>query len=505
MNTRGLIILLVDLLMLTLAFLVMVAYKPGSMNYLTVRYLSGFGLLLISWSVTSIYFKKYRLKRKNTLTTLLKRIFISNLAALSVVSIFIISFSISGYSRLVFLGTVGIATILEIFIGNLYFLLIHTNNGHTDLINPPPKNYELRQARAATNYKEHMVSNEAIKNAIVHERGIEAYEFISRNTNTHSPEVLMVSTTTRFNIEYQPDDFFTHIINLKRVNDIQYINKFFETINRKIPMGGLFTGMVETKNQRKKRILRKFPPVINWFVYFIDFIIKRVFPKFLLTKKIYFLLTRGNNRVITKAETLGRLYSCGFKIVDEADIDNYFYFTVKKVDEPAYDFNPSYGPFIKLSRVGKGGKLIKVYKLRTMHPYAEYLQSYIYDKYKLDEGGKYKNDFRVSTIGKIFRTFWLDEFPMVFNILKGQIKLVGVRPLSQEYYNLYSKELQEKRIKHKPGLIPPFYADMPKSLEEIMDSELKYIEAFEKHPFRTNWRYFWKAGRNIVFKRARSK
>ena len=40
--------------------------------------------------------------------------------------------------------------------------------------------------------------------------------------------------------------------------------------------------------------------------------------------------------------------------------------------------NPTYGPFVKLKRVGREGQLIKVYKLRTMHPYAEYLQEYVY-------------------------------------------------------------------------------------------------------------------------------
>ena len=93
---------------------------------------------------------------------------------------------------------------------------------------------------------------------------------------------------------------------------------------------------------------------------------------------------------------------------------------------------------------------------------------------------------------------------MVFNMLKGQIKLVGVRPLSQQYFDLYDKDLQELRIKTKPGLLPPFYVDIPETLEEIQESERRYLEAYLKHPFRTDWRYFWKIFRNIVFKRKRS-
>nr|HPL94987.1 sugar transferase [Paludibacteraceae bacterium] len=102
--------------------------------------------------------------------------------------------------------------------------------------------------------------------------------------------------------------------------------------------------------------------------------------------------------------------------------------------------------------------------------------------------------------------FWIDELPMILNFLKGDMKLVGVRPISQHYFSLYSKELQEKRIKFKPGLLPPFYADMPKTLEEIEASEMRYLQMCEKKGVLiTDIIYFWKIFVNIVFKKARSK
>jgi lipopolysaccharide/colanic/teichoic acid biosynthesis glycosyltransferase len=154
--------------------------------------------------------------------------------------------------------------------------------------------------------------------------------------------------------------------------------------------------------------------------------------------------------------------------------------------------------------VGKNGKIIYVYKMRTMHPYSEYLQDYIYKTNDLEAGGKFKNDFRVSTTGRIMRKLWLDELPMLINLLRGDLKLVGVRPLSRHYFELYSDELKAKRIKTRPGLVPPFYADMPKTLEEIQASENKYLDAYLRRPFLTDWRYFWKAFYNIVVKKARS-
>jgi hypothetical protein len=52
--------------------------------------------------------------------------------------------------------------------------------------------------------------------------------------------------------------------------------------------------------------------------------------------------------------------------------------------------------------------------------------------------------------------------------------------------------------------VPPFYADLPKTLEEIMDSEMRYLEAYEKKPFITDVKYFFRAFYNIIFKRALS-
>jgi lipopolysaccharide/colanic/teichoic acid biosynthesis glycosyltransferase len=122
----------------------------------------------------------------------------------------------------------------------------------------------------------------------------------------------------------------------------------------------------------------------------------------------------------------------------------------------------------------------------------------------LQEGGKFNNDFRVTTLGKFFRKTWMDELPMIINLLKGEMKIVGVRPLSKHYFSLYSKELQEKRIKYKPGLIPPFYVDLPSTLEEIQQSELTYLYEYENCPFRTDMHYFFKALYNILIKKKRS-
>ena len=102
------------------------------------------------------------------------------------------------------------------------------------------------------------------------------------------------------------------------------------------------------------------------------------------------------------------------------------------------------------------------------------------------------------------RKLWIDEIPMLYNMLRGDLKLVGVRPLSAHYMSLYSEELQAKRIDSKPGMIPPFYADLPETLDEIMESEMNYLDSHREKPLKTDWKYFRKALKNIIFKRATS-
>ncbi len=504
-HRQRLIIFILDLMILTGSFLLVALYKPATARYLSDEYLYAFAALLVVWPASSICLKKYSFRKEHTIGQLVRAVLLSNFVSLGVILVFFTLFWISGYSRLMLFGTIGLATLLELVTGNLYHSLIQTKTNGQDLLNPPARPSELKMARAARDYSEQTLSSDVIKRAVEEECGAGIYPFMCRQLDDKCERTLFVSTSSRFNIEMQPGDFLKAVVNMKRVNDIRYINKFFESVNRKLPEGGIFIGCAETKDLRKKRILAKYPPLLNRVFYFFDYLIKRVFPKFIFTHKIYYLLTRGNNRVLSRAELLGRLYSCGFHVAGEEYINGLYCFSVKKAATPVYDFNPTYGIFVKLRRIGREGKTIRVYKLRTMHPYAEYLQDYMFEKNNLDKGGKYRDDFRVTTLGRMLRTLWIDELPMLFNLLKGEVKIVGVRPLSMNYFKLYEKDLQERRVNYKPGLVPPFYADMPKTLPEIQNSEIKYLDSYDKRPWLTDFTYFNRAAWNIVFKNARSR
>lgn len=318
-------------------------------------------------------------------------------------------------------------------------------------------------------------------------------------------KTVLIDTSSRFNILKQRYSDYHEILNLSYVNEIRWINKFFLAVNLKMKIGGVFVGRAETITERKRRAYNKSIRPIAAAYYFLDFLFHRVSPKISGLKKIYFFVTRGRRRVLSRAEILGRLCSCGFEVIEETEIDNTLYFAMRKKEEGNPTTDPSYGPVFRMNRVGKNGKLIGVYKMRTMHPYSEYLQEYIYKMNSLQEGGKFADDFRISTLGRIFRKFWIDELPMILNLFNGDMKVIGVRPLSKHYLSLYDDDLKELRLKVKPGLVPPFYADMPKTLEEIQDSERRYLNAYLKSPIKTDIKYFFKTFYNIVIKRARSK
>lgn len=344
----------------------------------------------------------------------------------------------------------------------------------------------------------------SVKNLIVERSGSKAYSFFSKFINVEADDTLVVSTTNTFNILNYKNEV-NSVINLSKVNDIRFINKFFEAINGRLGYGGIFICCLETFSARRYRKKIGKIPILRSIYFAFEFIFLRVFPKLPVFKKFYFLFTRGRNRLLSKAETLGRLASCGFEIMDYDSFNGIMYVVAKKTGEPAYNMSPSYGPLYKMPRMGKNGKIIGVYKFRTMHPYAEYLQDYILKVHGYAETGKPANDFRLTPWGKFLRRYWLDELPQLINVLKGELKLVGVRPISVRYFEDIPKDLQELRLSQKPGCIPPYVSlDRKSSVEAVLQAEREYLLEKTRRPYITDTRYFFKAVFNILFRRKRS-
>lgn len=297
-----------------------------------------------------------------------------------------------------------------------------------------------------------------------------------------------------------------HLIFVKRpLNTIYHLDHFLHEASTRLATGGYIYINCRTSSVKKQVIYNRYPKPVARIYYYSHYVWHRAFPKLKLTNPIYFAVTKGRNRTLHRVEVLGRMYRAGFEVVDESAGVEYRAILCK-VKEPITGDTPSTSPIAKLKRVGKGGKEITVYKFRTMYSYSEYLQPYIYATQQLDDEGKFAKDYRINTVGAFLRRTWLDELPMIINILKGEMKLVGVRPLSHHYFSLYTPEMQQLRTLTKPGLLPPFYYEKepPHTLEEIQESERRYIEAYIQHPLRTDWHYFWGIMHNIFLRNKRS-
>jgi lipopolysaccharide/colanic/teichoic acid biosynthesis glycosyltransferase len=342
------------------------------------------------------------------------------------------------------------------------------------------------------------------------------------NIKKTEAEIELIRNTLQKNL-YTTSNIQTNLENIKKVlsdsllsiqiniliddsflQDRLGINKYLNNINKKLENSEIsyYLGIVETLDdwKKKKTILKK--PIIGKIARLLFFIFYRILPKL---KWYQFITLNKSKRLLSKAEVLGRFVYNGFEICDFFQINsNYHIYVLKRKGKPMKQ-STSEGVLLKINRIGKNGKIFKVYKLRTMHPYSEYLHEYMINTYGFNEKGKIKNDFRAAKWAKVFRKYWLDEIPQLLNVLKFEMKLVGVRPISESYFNSLPKEIQDKRIHHKPGCIPPYIAhDFGTTKESVLQAELVYLEEKSKNPHTTDLKYFFVSIFKIVFKGKRS-
>jgi lipopolysaccharide/colanic/teichoic acid biosynthesis glycosyltransferase len=293
-------------------------------------------------------------------------------------------------------------------------------------------------------------------------------------------------------------------IDLRLLNHQKDLNAHFRELNGLQSEAGILIGCAETIVERKQRFRSNVP--VWWFkqAWFIDFLIHRVIAKIGLTRKIYMFLTKDKYHVISKAEVLGRLVYCGYEILRHETIQNRLYFSAFKKRQPRLGDKPSCGIIFKMKRIGKAGKTIGVYKIRTMHPYSEYLQDYIVRMNGYNKIGKPENDFRLTSWGRFIRKLYLDEMPQLLNVAKGELNLVGVRPLSEYGFKSLPLALQQERIRFKPGCIPPNVSLGITGFNGVIHAEKIYLKAMSRNSLLTNFRFFFMALHNLLSRKSKS-
>ena len=139
------------------------------------------------------------------------------------------------------------------------------------------------------------------------------------------------------------------------------------------------------------------------------------------------------------------------------------------------------GGFYRQLRVGLYGKDFYVYKFRSMRVGA--------DKQGLiTVGGR---DPRITRIGYFIRKYKLDELPQLFNVLKGDMSLVGPRPEVRKYVDLYTEE-QRKVLSVRPGITDYAsieYVDENTILGQADDADKAYVELIMPDKIRYNMKY----------------
>ena len=372
-----------------------------------------------------------------------------------------------------------------------------------------PENFSEQGVETGAKFERHLATNHDLKAIFKATKGMDVKEteqWLASHMQQFDDTTFIVNTDDGNSLEGLEPHHPELIINKLALTRIRHLNTFLNKANEVLEDKGYLWVHSRTARLKREVIYRKHPGIYGKFLYGCHYLWHRVCPKLKLTKWFYYWVTKGQNRTYHRVELLGRMYRAGFEVIDQRFHKGEYYILGQKFRAPIWDDEPTCGPLVKLNRVGYHGDMIGVYKFRTMYSYSEYLQPYMLEYEGLQEGGKFAHDYRVNGWGKLLRKSWLDELPMFINVLKGQMKLVGVRPLSRHYFSLYTPEMQEQHISVKPGLLPPFYYDehSPVTIDDVQASEKRYIDAYHARPFATDWRYFWGTIGNILFKHKRS-
>ncbi len=143
-------------------------------------------------------------------------------------------------------------------------------------------------------------------------------------------------------------------------------------------------------------------------------------------------------------------------------------------------FIESPGPiFFSQTRIGRNGRRFKIYKFRSMYPDAEQRLTELMDKNEMNGlMFKMKDDPRITKVGKFLRKTSLDEFPQFFNILRGDMSLVGTRPPTEMEFLQY-EGWHKRRLALKSGLTGLWQVSGRSDIsefEDVVKLDLEYID-----------------------------
>lgn len=135
--------------------------------------------------------------------------------------------------------------------------------------------------------------------------------------------------------------------------------------------------------------------------------------------------------------------------------------------------------FFTQDRVGYNKRIFNLFKFRTMMVGAEKLQGDLEEQNEMDGPVfKIKDDPRIFKVGRWLRKWSIDELPQLFNVIKGDMSLVGPRPLPVRDYNGFDKDWQRRRFSVLPGITCTWQINGRNdiSFEDWMKMDMEYID-----------------------------
>ncbi len=152
--------------------------------------------------------------------------------------------------------------------------------------------------------------------------------------------------------------------------------------------------------------------------------------------------------------------------------------------------------------LGREGKPIRIYKIRTMDLDADQRLDEIVLGF--DGRGHPISDPRITLIGRFLRKYWIDELPQLYNLSKGDIKLIGIRPNGKADWQKYPTTLMERAFKQKPGLMGVQYAyPNTDNFNTHLAHLTEYMDRWEENPIKTDKIYLSRIVWNILLGKAK--
>ena len=348
----------ISILLLTYVFITYL--QTGTFHY-NILHEQNFLVLITSWGLGTLLTNRYKklnsINHYYEISPYLKGAILTTLF----ITFFYYALRLDSFSINIVYKTVIIHSSIEISIFLLYFFGKY--KGYRNHEYPKRKGFKSENAQeflTADNSKNELglLDNQSILFKALIEKEInlktELTTFILDSIQTEnipSRKLTVLNNHLSKNIETLPDLSQQLLINNHKLNDCRRINEYLLSTYSKLETGGLLFGNILPLESLTLNLRKKMPHFLFLIILPFHFFLHRVIPKLSFTKQLYFYITKGRNRVVSKSELLGRLAFCGYQLVNEIIIDGNFYFISKKKKTVSKENSPSYGPIVKLKKL----------------------------------------------------------------------------------------------------------------------------------------------------------